>query len=168
MLPWIRGFAVEAELPLGPIAIGQRAQRRHDKAVVKQALDAIGLFALAVELDPADWNFVAQRNEVGVRADLLVGIAEEPFPRLAVELDWPSHQRRWWRNFIQVGLLRRTRVRHRGRRGFRGSDHLAGEPLDFVLRLLRGRLGRSHLPACAPPRLALGVGSLLLLLLNLR
>jgi hypothetical protein len=45
---------------------------------------------------------------------------------------------------------------------------LAGEPLDFVLRLLRGRLGHNHLPSCGQPRFALAVGSLLLLLLNLR
>ena len=163
-----RRLTRQSKLPLGRIAVRECALRRHDKAVVEQALDAVGLFAFAVELDPTDQNFVAQRNEVGVRADLLVGIAEQPFPRLAVELDWPPHQRRWWRNFIQVGLLRRTRVRHCNRRGFCGDNSLVREPFDFVLWLLRGRLLRNRLSPCGQPCFALAVGSLLLLFQNLR
>jgi hypothetical protein len=54
MLPRIGGFAVEPKLPLGRITVRECALWRHDKAVVEQALNAIGLFALAVELDPAD------------------------------------------------------------------------------------------------------------------
>ena len=51
-------------------------------------------------------------------------------------------------DFIQVGLLRRTRVRHCNRRGFCGSNSLVREPFDFVLWLLRGRRLRNHLSSC--------------------
>src|SRR6478735_975576 len=54
VLPRIVWLTRQSKPPLGRIAVRECALRRHDKAVVEQALDAVGLLALAVELDPAD------------------------------------------------------------------------------------------------------------------
>ena len=124
MLPRIVWLADSPSSHLDESRSGSVALRRHDKAVVEQALVRSGCSPLPLNLiQPIRISSHSATKSVSGLISSSV-VAEEPFPRLAVELDWPPHQRRRWRNFVQVGLLRRTRVRHRDRRGFCGSDDL--------------------------------------------
>jgi len=107
------------------------------------------------------------RNERDILAYLLVIVPRDIPSFFCVELHWTADDC-CRRNPIQVLIAWVSGIRHCNRRGFCGSNSSVREPFDFALWLLRGRLLRNSLPPCGQPRFALALGSLLLLLLNLR
>ena len=113
-----------AGLPSSPIShcdtlCAKRGARRHDVAIEQQSHPAVGRRALAIEPHLADQCLIRKRNEVDVVADRLTVVVRDEAAVLA-ELYLPTNEG-GRRDFVQVGLLARTRVRHRNGVAFAGA-----------------------------------------------